>query len=76
MTGGVKLSRNILLDKISQWNNNIQVIKNKLVVKICKTQEELDILDFLRLWPVLNNLYFVIGYGKTRRRKDISQILY
>jgi len=49
MTGGVKLSRNILLDKMSQWNNNIQVIKNKLVVKICKTQEELDILDFLRL---------------------------
>jgi len=24
----------------------------------------------------LDNLYFVIGHGKTRRRKDISQILY
>ena len=36
----------------------------------------MNILDFLRLWPVLNNLYFVIRYGKTRRRKDISQILY
>jgi len=36
----------------------------------------LNILDFLRLQPVLNNLYFVIGYGKARRREDISQILY
>ena len=36
----------------------------------------MNILDFLRLLPVLNNLYFVIRRGKTRRRKDISQILY
>ena len=36
----------------------------------------MNILDFLRLWPVLNNLYFVIRYGKAKRRKDISQILY
>jgi len=36
----------------------------------------LYILDFLGLWPVLNNLYFIIGHGKTRRRKNLSQILY
>jgi len=36
----------------------------------------LNILDFLRFQLVLNNLYFVIGHGKARRRKDISQILY
>jgi len=36
----------------------------------------LNILDFLGFWSVLNNLYFVIGHGKARRRKDVSQILY
>jgi len=36
----------------------------------------LNILDFLRLQPVLNNLYFVVGHGKARRGEDISQILY
>jgi len=36
----------------------------------------LNILDFLRLLPVLNNLYFVIGHGKARREEDVSQILY
>jgi len=36
----------------------------------------LNILDFLGLWPVLNNLYFIIRHDKTRRRKNIFQILY
>jgi len=36
----------------------------------------LNILDFLGFWPVLNNLYFVVGYGKARRRNIVSQILY
>ena len=36
----------------------------------------MDILDFLELQPVLDNLNFVIGHSKARRRKDISQILY
>jgi len=33
-------------------------------------------LTFLGFWPVLNNLYFVVGHGKARRRKNVSQILY
>jgi len=36
----------------------------------------LNILDFLGFQPVLNNLYFVIGHNKSRRGKNISQILY
>ena len=36
----------------------------------------MNILDFLGFWPVLNNLYLVIGHGEARRRKDVSQILY
>jgi len=36
----------------------------------------LNVLDFLGFQLVLNNLYLVVGHGKTRRRKDVSQILY
>jgi len=36
----------------------------------------LNILDFLRLQPVLNNLHFVIRHSEARRRKDVSQIFY
>ena len=36
----------------------------------------MNILNFLRLQLVLNNLYFVIRHSKARRKKDIFQILY
>jgi len=36
----------------------------------------LNILDFLRFQPVLNNLYFVVEHSKARRREDVSQVLY
>ena len=36
----------------------------------------MNILDFLGFWLVLNNLYLVVRHGETRRRKDVSQILY
>jgi len=35
--GGVKLSSNILLDKVCQWNENVQVVKDELAIKICET---------------------------------------
>ena len=37
LTGGVKLSRNLLLGKVCQWNDNVWVVKNELAVKVCKT---------------------------------------
>ena len=36
----------------------------------------MNILDFLGLQPVLNNIDFVIEHSKTRKRKDVSQIFY
>ena len=36
-TGGVKFPGNVLLDEMYQWNDNIQIIEDELVVKVCKT---------------------------------------
>jgi len=36
-TGGVKLPRNVLLGEACQWNDNIQVVEDELVVKVCET---------------------------------------
>jgi len=36
MTGGVELPRNVLPDKAYQWNNNVQVVEDKLAIKISK----------------------------------------
>ena len=37
MTGGVELPKNILPGKVCQWNNDIQIIEDELVIKISKT---------------------------------------
>ena len=36
-TGGVKLPRNILLSEMCQWNDNVQVVEDEPVVKVCET---------------------------------------
>jgi len=36
MTGGVKFPGNILLGKAYQWNDNIQIVKDELAIKISK----------------------------------------
>jgi len=33
----VKLPKDVFLGKIDQYNNDVQVVKDKLVVKVCKT---------------------------------------
>jgi len=35
-TGGVKLPRNVLPGEVYQWNDNIRVAKDELIVKVCK----------------------------------------
>jgi len=37
LTGGVKLPRNVLPGKMYQWNDDVQVVKDELVVKVCET---------------------------------------
>ena len=36
----------------------------------------MNVLDFLGVQPVLNNLYLVVRHGGARRRKNVFQILY
>jgi len=36
-TGEVELPRNVLLDEIYQWNDNVQVVEDEPAVKVCKT---------------------------------------
>ena len=37
MIGGVKLPENVLLSEVYQWNDNVQIVENKLVIEICET---------------------------------------
>jgi len=37
LTGGVRLPRNVLLDEVCQWNDNVQVVEDEPAVKVCET---------------------------------------
>ena len=37
LTGEVKTLQNVLLSEVCQWNDNVQVVEDKLAVKVCKT---------------------------------------
>jgi len=37
MTGRIKLPGNVLLDEACQWNDNVQVVKDKLAIKVSKS---------------------------------------
>ena len=61
LAGVCPIPRHVLACKASKRDHHIQEVDNKLVVKICKTQEGLHILDVMRHWPVLDylNLQFI-----------------
>ena len=37
LTEGVELPRNVLLGEMFQWNDNVQVVEDEPVIKVCKT---------------------------------------
>jgi len=36
-TGGVELPKNVLPGEMCQWNDNVQVVEDEPVVKVCET---------------------------------------
>jgi len=34
---GIKLLGNVFMDKICQWNDNVQVVKDELTIKVSET---------------------------------------
>ena len=37
LIGGVELPRNVLSGEMCQWNNNVRVVEDEPVVKVCET---------------------------------------
>ena len=45
-----------------QWNCDIGVVKDESPIKVSKSEEGLNVLDFARFGPFLDGLDLVIGY--------------
>ena len=51
--------------KPSEWDSDGRISVNKSSVKVCKTEEGLDVVDFVRFRPILNAFDFVVSHGET-----------
>jgi hypothetical protein len=56
VTGFTEVPRSTLASESSQRSDYVGIIINEAAVEICKTEEGLNVLDFMRLGPVLYGL--------------------
>ena len=69
-----KIPRSVLPGEPGQGYHNVGVIKYKLAVKVCESEEGLDVLYLSRLRPVTDRGDLIWGHGQTIREEVISKI--
>ena len=60
--------------KPSEWDSHGRISINKSLVKVRKTKEGLDVVDFARFGPILNAFDFVISHGETFGREHVTEV--
>ena len=58
-----------------EGNHNVRVLMNEVAVKIRKTKEGLDVLNFMGFGPILDSLNLLHRHRESRGREDVAQIL-
>jgi len=59
-----KIPRNVFAGKPCERYDDGRVVEDEATVKICKTEEGLDVLHLVGFWPVGDGFDFVGGHGK------------
>ena len=59
-----KMPKGTLAGKTRKRNCDFGITVNETTVEVGKTEERLNILDFSRDWPILDDLDFVWGHSK------------
>ena len=67
-------ARGTLVGKMHKQDCDFRISINEMTVEIGKTEEGLNILDFLGFWPVLDDLDFVWGHGEAFQGQHVSKI--
>ena len=60
------------MSEMGEWNSDLRVFQNKMLIEIGEVQERLDIFDLLGFGPILNDLDLVGGHSETTRREYIA----
>src|SRR6267142_1043161 len=69
-----KVPGGTLVGKTHKRNCDFGVSENETTVEVGETEEGLNILDFLRFGPILDNLDLVRGHGEAFGRQHVSEV--
>src|SRR5467141_4468358 len=69
-----KVPGGTLAGKTRKRNCDFGVSENETTVEVGETEEGLNILDFLRFGPILDNLDLVRGHGEAFGRQHVSEV--
>src|SRR5882672_3972006 len=69
-----KVQGGTLVGKMCKWNCDFGISVDETTVEVGETEEGLNILDFLRFGPILDNLDLVLGHGEAFGRQHVSEV--
>ncbi|KIN94662.1 hypothetical protein M404DRAFT_167671 [Pisolithus tinctorius Marx 270] len=69
-----EVPRSPLAGKLSQWYDNVQIVKDKMVVKVSEAEERLNIFDLARLRPITDGLDFFLQHCEASRGKVEAKV--
>ena len=70
-----EIPQGIFSREACEWDHNVQVIIDKAMIEIGKAEEGLNVLHFLRLGPVANDIDFILSHRQASGRETIAQVL-
>src|SRR5882672_2527903 len=69
-----KVPRGTLVGKTRERNGDFGISVNEMTVKVGKTEEGLNVLDFSGFRPILDYLDFVVGHREAFGRQHVSEV--
>src|SRR5882672_1819456 len=63
-----------LAGKMHKQNCDFGISVSETTIEVGETEEGLNVLDFLRFRPILDNLDLVWGHGEAFRRQHVSEV--
>jgi len=55
-------------------NGDFRVSENEMTIEVGKSEERLDVFDFLWFWPILDDSDLVRGHGEAFGGQHISEV--
>ena len=70
----IEIPYGVLAGKLCKRDNNVGVAMNETPIEVTKTQKGLNILNFMRFWPIQNDLNLVLSHAESFSADDKAEV--